>query len=89
MTRTMADLAAQNAGMEAMLKQVLDRMTSMDTKVDELQEKFANSTKRMDLFEKRWESRVPPFLPTERAMAPDETDLHRQTGANGIGRAHV
>jgi hypothetical protein len=55
----MGDLSMQNAGLEALIKQVLDCMNSMDIKVDGLQEQLASNSKRADLLEARMEDVAP------------------------------
>jgi hypothetical protein len=75
----MNDLTAQNAGIKAMLKQVLDRMGSLDAKVDGLQDQLASNIKRADLLEERLERVAPPLQAVGKAAASAEADLHRST----------
>ena len=89
-TRTMGDLAAQNARLKAMIKQALDRMTAMDNKVDDLQEKFASTNKRTDQLESRLAA-VPPRMNAGKEVASENDDTPRssleQTSATLLPRS--
>ncbi|KAK1602451.1 hypothetical protein QYE76_003131 [Lolium multiflorum] len=78
----MGDLSAQNAGIEAMLKQVLDRVSSLDIKVDGLQDQLASNVKRADLLEERLEHVASPLQAPGKAPASRETDPHRSMAPN-------
>lgn len=80
----MGDLSAQTAGLEALIKQVLDRMTAMDLKVDGLQEQLVTNSTRADVLEARLAEVASP-QPT---AGTEEADLTRSGITNGVPPSH-
>ena len=76
----MAEIAAQNAGLEALIKKVLDWMSDLDSKVDGLQNQITTSTDRADQLEARLESAIPPHQADGKATATPEVN---QQGTKG------
>lgn len=79
----MGDLSTQNAGLEALLKQVVDRMTAMDPKVDGIQEQLATSYSRADALEARLSSMVLPHTAAGTTMVTTEVDPSSGVVING------
>lgn len=78
----MGDLATQQAGLEALIKQVLDRMTDLDTKVDGLQGQLLTTSDRADRLEARLEAAVPPHQADGKAEAAGETEKQGSRAAD-------
>jgi hypothetical protein len=76
----MGDLATHSAGLEELLKQVVDRMTAMDLKVDSIQEQMVSNASRADALEARLADVVPPYTAAGTASGKATVD-----NSDGVG----
>ena len=76
LTSKMGDLAAQNAELEALVKQVLDRVSNLDQKIEGMQGQLTTNLDRADRLEARLEASVSPHQAGGKAPAIQGLDKH-------------